>query len=105
MTFLARTDLIWYAIDFDGTIVDTKGPDYTPVKGPRLGVHQKLNELREMDYKIVIHTARPWADYEIVESYMRLWGLPWDRIVCGKLLAKKYIDDKNGAHIDAESWL
>lgn len=105
MTFRARTDLLWYAIDFDGTIVDTKGPDYAPVKGPRPRVHDKLNEIHFMGYKIIIHTARPWADYEIIESYMHLWKLPFDRIVCGKILAKKYIDDRNGAHVDAESWL
>lgn len=100
-------DMKWIAVDFDGTIAE---PLWTPenptsLAGPPLpGVLEKLQEIAHKGYKTVIHTSRGWTDYEYIEWYCERWRLPISRIVCGKLLAIKYVDDLNG-HVDDESWL
>jgi hypothetical protein len=100
-------DLKWVAVDFDGTIAE---PLWTPenptgLAGPPLpGVREKLRELVEHGYKPIVHTSRGWTDYEYIEWYCDHYELPIRRIVCGKILAARYIDDLNG-HVNDESWL
>jgi hypothetical protein len=98
-----RTDLIWAAVDFDGTLVETRPPDYA-LGDPLPGVREKLWQLYLNDYKIAIHSARPWSDYELIESWLNYWMLPWDKIILGKLLAKVYIDDR-ALNAREDSWL
>ncbi len=102
-----RADLKWLAIDLDGTLAEpTWRPDNpTPEIGPPIRANvQKAREAAGLGWKIVIHTARPWTDYEAIEWWCARWGVPARRIVCGKILAQLYIDDK-GRHESAESWL
>lgn len=99
--------LKWYAIDFDGTIaVSTWSVDNPNAKpGPPLpGVRNKLWEIRDEGGKIIVHTARGYADVHLIEAYMDHYELPFDKVICGKLLAHVYIDDRNKA-ISDESWV
>jgi hypothetical protein len=101
-TPLPSDGLRWVSVDFDETIAHNSGyPDYIP-KEPLGGVKEKLEALEEKDYKIIIHTARPWADYTNIEQFMDYYKLPFRRIVCGKLLAKYYIDDRNAGGLNWE---
>lgn len=98
-----RDRLIWAAVDFDGTLAEATWPDPTP--GPPIKWNvSKLNKLREAGYKIVIHTARASEAYEVIEAWLNHYGIPFDRIVTGKVLAAIYIDDR-GRHADEESWV
>lgn len=102
-----RDELLWDAVDFDGTLAtgtwSIENP--TAVPGPPiLDNVRKLDQLRAAGRKIIIHTARPSSDYELIESWLMFWGIPFDRIVTGKLLAARYIDDR-AVPADAESWL
>lgn len=45
--------------------------------------------------KIIIHTSRSWADYEAIERWLKDYDIPYTLIVCGKLLAATYLDDRN----------
>lgn len=102
-----REELIWCAVDFDGTIARSTWSVEDPTAlpgGPLPGVQEKLSELREGGLKIVIHTSRSWADHELIEKYMIHHELPFDRIICGKLLAAVYIDDR-ARHSTEEDWL
>lgn len=99
-----RMDLIWIAVDFDKTIAYSAPPDFVPTDIMN-DAKRKLEELRAHKWKIVVHTARPWAEYETIESWLDYFEIPYDRIQCGKLLAKMYIDDRNGPHVTADSWL
>lgn len=99
--------LKWYAIDFDGTIATSTwsidNPNAKP--GPPLeGVRFKLWEIWDSGNKIAVHTARSYADFNIIEAYMYHYDLPFNRIFCGKLLAHVYIDDRNKL-ISEKSWL
>lgn len=95
--------LKWLAIDFDNTLARSVWPR-PGIGGVMPGAIEKIDKARLAGWKIVIHTSRSWADYEQIEQWLITHGVPFDRIVCGKLLAAAYVDDRN---IDAnsESWI
>lgn len=102
-----RTDLLWAAVDLDGTLAQ---PVWTPANptseiGEPIWVNvAKLRQLVAAGYKIVIHTSRPDTDYENIEGWLNHHDIPFKAIRTGKPLAVLYIDDR-GRHCDAESWL
>jgi len=98
-----RTDLIWAAIDLDGTLAEHVWPD--PGIGEPIWENvAKLRVLMRYGYTIVIHTSRGWEAYEQIEAWLLAYGIHADKIICGKLLAKIYVDDK-AVHESEESWL
>lgn len=102
-----RFHLIWAAVDLDGTLAESKWTPENPTYElglPMAGALEKCDHLVAMGYKIIVHTARPWSDYETVESWLNHYGFPWKAIVCGKLLADVYVDDR-AINASASSWL
>lgn len=96
-----------YAIDLDGTLCwPTWKPDQvrTVVGDPIPENIAKLNEVVDQGYEVFIHTARPWTDYELIEAWLEHHGIPYTGIVCGKILAHRYVDDR-GINARNESWL
>lgn len=101
-----RSELLWLAVDLDGTLAHplwTPGDPTTAIGSPIWANVTKLRRASAAGYKIVVHTSRPWTDYEAIEAWLIHYGLPWDKILPGKILAALYIDDR-GRHSDAESW-
>jgi len=97
----------WIAIDFDLTLAANTYDIETgenPMGAPLPGTLGKCRELVDHGYKIVIHTSRPWYDYEVVEAWLMHYGYPFHSIVCGKLQALAYIDDRN-IDMRSPSWL
>jgi hypothetical protein len=89
-------------IDFDGVIHKysrgwQKGILYD---GPVEGAKEALRLLKEeLNYKIVIFTARLIKDVEnlqraAVEAWLKQYEIPYDAITCEKLPAIIYIDDR-----------
>lgn len=84
--------------DIDGVIAyKTKDNDYsaaTPIEN-NINI---LRKLKEKGHMIILHTARGYATgidwQEITEKQMKLWKVPFDKIVYGKPDADFYIDDK-----------
>lgn len=102
-----RSDLLWDAVDFDGTLAVSAWTPENPTAVPGLPIWPnvaKYMALRFAGRKTVIHTARPSSDYEMIESWLQYWAIPFDQIVTGKLLAARYIDDR-AVPADAETWL
>lgn len=102
-----RSNLKWVGVDLDGTLAH---PVWTPdnptseIGNPIAENVHKADELRLEGYKIVIHTSRPWTDYEAIEGWLNHWGIPFDQIQCGKPLFASYCDDR-GVHESAASWV
>lgn len=94
-----RAHLKWAAVDFDGTIAESNwspdNPNATPGNLIEATAEEMERIIKDEDMKNVVHTSRGWADYEIIEKYLRHHGVPFHKIVCGKLLARVYVDDRN----------
>ena len=102
-----RGELKWAAIDLDGTLAEPVWTPDNPVSeiGPPIWANvEKLIRLHEAGYKIVVHSSRPWTDYEAIEVWCGYYRIPVRRIQCGKILAAIYVDDR-GRHASAGSWL
>lgn len=100
-------ELQWLAVDLDGTLAEGIWTPDNPTSKIGLPIWKnvdKVLEAADVGYKITIHTARGWTDYHNIERWCAHFGIPQRRIVCGKILAKLYIDDR-GRHDSAESWL
>lgn len=95
---IKEDELKWVGIDLDGTIAQSHYPDFTLLE-PIEGSLYSLNKLDTMGYKIIIYTARPWADYEKIEAWLTKYKMPFRRIVCGKLFCKVLVDDR-ALHFD-----
>lgn len=92
-----------YGIDFDGVLAKSIWP-HRGIGLPIIRNHDKLREVAEAGYKVVIHTARPWSDYEMIVSWLDKFDLPYTAVVCGKFLAYKYVDDK-AINSEEVTWL
>lgn len=102
-----RDVLLWLAVDLDNTLAESvwtpERPSHAIGDPIRVNV-LKLREAVKAGYKVVIHTARPWSDYEAIEAWLHKHDIPFRSIVCGKILAAAYVDDRA---IDAResSWI
>jgi len=91
---LDTDELKWLAVDFDETLAKNSGyPDFTPGE-PVEGAVEAMKKLNNLGWKIIIHTARHWSDYSGIENWLNFYKIPFRRIVCGKLMARYYIDDR-----------
>jgi hypothetical protein len=88
-----RTDLKWVSVDFDNTLCVSEPPTYSPGE-PIVANIRQLEWIKRYGFKIVIYTARPWSEYETVESWLLFHGVPFDMIQCGKLLTVAHFDDR-----------
>ena len=103
----ANSELLWMAIDLDGTLAEGIWTPENPTAAighPIWPNVAKCIKLASKGFKIVIHTSRGWTDYERIEEWAKHWEIPCSHIVCGKLLARAYIDDRN-IDMNKESWL
>jgi hypothetical protein len=102
-----RTVLNWSALDLDSTLstgIWTPDDPTRRIGAPIEANVAKLLELVQAGWKIAIHTSRPWSDYETIELWLRFHRIPYQLIVCGKLLAGKYVDDR-AINAEEGSWL
>lgn len=102
-----RKQLLWVGVDLDGTLAE---PLWTPenptseIGDPIPDAIEKVRELVGAGYKVIIHTSRPWTDYEAIENWLQHYGIPFKEIQCGKPLYAAYVDDR-AIHADEKSWL
>ncbi len=89
-----KEELKWIGVDWDDTIFLNNGyPDFIPTK-PIQDAVESLRKLVKKGFKIIIYTARPWSDYQLIEDLCIKHKIPARRIICGKPLFKFFIDDK-----------
>lgn len=102
-----RSDLRWLAVDLDGTLAQPLWTPDNPTHAIGAAIPENLIKARDAHlagWKLVIHTARPWTDYEAIEAWAQFYDLPVRRIVPGKILAAAYVDDR-AINADAQSWI
>lgn len=96
-------------VDFDGTIFPFGRMDVSGVK-PIAGAVYAVRALKAEGYTVVIYSSRfsrTWHEHEgwdhdaamieqtaLVESALRMYGIPWDRMTAEKIPALAYFDDK-----------
>lgn len=106
-TIPQRSKLLWVGVDLDGTLAE---PLWTPenptsqIGDPIPESLVKVHQLVAAGYKIIVHTSRPWTDYEAIENWLTYYKIPFKEIQCGKPLYAAYVDDR-AINADAESWL
>lgn len=100
-----RADLKWIALDHDGTMARSTWSPSNPTS--EIGAPIPENVVKALclvaeGWKLVVHTARPWSDYEALEAWYEHYDIPIRSIVCGKILALAYIDDRAVAASDGD---
>jgi hypothetical protein len=78
------------AVDLDKTILEHA--EYPSYGKPRDGAIKVLANLQAQGFDVVVHTSR--TDEPGVKAVLAHFGIPHDRVSCGKLLADVYIDDR-----------
>jgi len=102
-----RSKLIWVGVDLDGTLAE---PLWTPenpteeIGDPIPDAILKVNQLVAQGYKVIVHTSRPWTDYQMIEQWLQHYNIPYKEIQCGKPLYAAYVDDR-AINAREESWL
>lgn len=92
-----RGDLKWVGVDLDGTLATpiwTADNPTSEIGDPIWENVAKLKPYYDEGFKIVIHTSRPWTDYEAIEYWLNYWDIDFKEIQCGKPLYYRYIDDR-----------
>lgn len=101
-----RKQLLWVGVDLDQTLAEPLWTPENPTSAIGAPIERnvaKLRLLRAEGYKVVIHTSRPWTDYEAVEQWLNFNRIPFREIQMGKPLFALYCDDR-GRHESAPSW-
>jgi hypothetical protein len=102
-----RDKLIWVGVDLDGTLAYPKWTPDNPtseIGDPIPESIEKVHELWRAGYKVIVHTSRPWTDYQVIEQWLQHYNVPFKEIQCGKPLYAAYVDDR-AIHASEESWL
>ena len=102
-----RGELLWLGVDLDGTLAEPVWTAENPtseIGDPIWTNVDKLQRAVGKGFKVIIHTSRPWTDYEAVEYWLNYWGIPFKEIQMGKPLYCRYIDDR-AVNADEEEWV
>ncbi len=100
------TRLTWAGIDLDGVLAEEVWTPGNPTRRIGAPIQRNVNKVLALvraGWRIVIHTSRPWADYELIETWLLDNGVPFDRIVAGKVLCGIYVDNR-AVHESEDCW-
>ena len=81
-------------IDLDGTICSEEKQFSRSLAKIKDGAKESLEKLRDKGYKIIIYSARTWAEYEMTENWLNENKVPYDQIILGKPQGDYWIDDR-----------
>lgn len=104
-----------YAVDFDGTIAETKFPE---IIAPIWSMVQKCKKIKKDGDILILWTCRCGKDLEDAIDYCAKLGIKFDYINenvpenvekfgndCRKIFAHEYIDDKSWSPKREKEWL
>jgi hypothetical protein len=92
-----REKLLWVGVDLDGTLATPVWTPSNPTSEIGYPITENVNKIQKLisaGYKVIVHTSRPWTDYEAIENWLNHYSIPFREIQCGKPLYAAYIDDR-----------
>lgn len=81
-------------VDLDGTICDEKPTFERSLALPKEGVDKVLEAIASRGYRIIIYTARGWAEYEATKVWLENYRIRYDELIMGKPIYDLWIDDR-----------
>ena len=87
-------DFLKIVIDLDGTILEEKTVKERPKAIPLPGAVDAVNKLYEMGHVIIIYSARPESDLELVSEQLERYGIKYHHLILGKPAGDIFIDDR-----------
>lgn len=82
------------AVDLDGVIAEEKRTHSRTLAGLMPGAAHGLAALRESGHRVIVYTARSWAEYEMTKDWLARHKVPHDELIMGKPIVDKFIDDR-----------
>lgn len=87
-------------VDFDGTLTHGEAKFWEgEIEQPRQSVCEYVREKYYEDWTIIIWTARPWSEANMVAARLTEWEVPFHAIRCEKGGGDVYLDDR-AKHVD-----
>lgn len=82
-------------IDIDGVICEERPTFERSLAEPIAGARYDIGRLADSGYRIILHTARSWSEYEMTEQWLADNGIYYDALVMGKPVADIVVDDRS----------
>lgn len=98
-----KSDKRTIAVDFDKTITVTDDEYSYGTETPNPEVIEWLREMYYAGMTIIVWTARPWSEANIIAARLTEWDVNFHGVRCGKGGADVYVDDKAVNHTD-DDW-
>jgi hypothetical protein len=90
-------------VDFDHTITHTENEYEYGSEKPNHEVIEWLKEMYYAGHTIIVWTARPWSEANIIASRLTEWGVRWHGLRCEKGGGDVYVDDK-AVNVKVGNW-
>lgn len=81
-------------VDMDGVICEERPTFERSLAKPVPDARDRIDDLREAGYRIIIHTARSWSELAMTEEWLYEHGIVYDQLVMGKPVADILVDDR-----------
>jgi carbamoyl-phosphate synthase large subunit len=81
------------AVDIDGTLATETHGDYSSCR-PFTRRINRIKRLYRAGHTIWIFTARGGGHRSLTEAQLKVWGVPYHRLIMDKPKADKFVDDK-----------
>lgn len=83
-----------YIFDLDGTLCEEAKTFEKALAKPKLERIALVNKLYSEDNRIIIYTARGWAEYKITEYWLQQNNVKYNLLMCGKPIYDIWVDDR-----------
>ncbi|AIL66193.1 Haloacid dehalogenase-like hydrolase (plasmid) [Rickettsiales bacterium Ac37b] len=82
------------AIDMDGVLCSEEKTFSRSLAKPIVGAAESLRKIRKEGHKVIIYSARSWAELEMTQKWLEDNGFEYDGIHLGKITVDCFIDDR-----------
>ena len=82
------------ALDMDGVVCSEEKQFSRSLAIPLEGARDGIAKLRAAGHKVILHSARTWAELEMTEDWLERHEIEVDAIQLGKIAVDVHIDDR-----------